>query len=133
MFADLREGHHCPNSRMSVLATVFAHARDIAFDITWVEMRFGKRRIEQLDEPRIPAHEPLIDGFHCLTSAVRSTGAGKDRPALGQRIDLALGICPGTQGFAVVKISASIPLAVPGSFFDLPPELFCLSDTAIGE
>ena len=46
-----RKAHGGPNGAMSVLAAIFAHAGEIAFDVARIEGGLIERGIEQLDQP----------------------------------------------------------------------------------
>ena len=45
-----RESHRSPNGALSVLAAILAHTGNVAFDVTGIERRFVKGRIEKLNE-----------------------------------------------------------------------------------
>src|SRR5207237_8396724 len=88
-----RESHRSPNGAVSVLAAILAHIGNLAFDVTGIERRFVKGRIEKLNEFCFAANKSLIDGVHGLTRALGIAGAAAHRPALMQRIRLALEVC----------------------------------------
>ena len=58
------EGHRRPDRGMGVLAAVFAHARDVAFDIAGIQGRLVEGRIEQLDQRVLAANQPLVHRIH---------------------------------------------------------------------
>ena len=77
------EGHDGPDGGVGVLAAVFAHAGDIAFDVAGIEVRLVERRIEQLDQAgrRGGRGGDRRSPWPCIDALVRA-GAGENRPAL---------------------------------------------------
>ena len=49
IFPHERKGHGGPDGALGVLAAIFAHARNVAFDVTGIERRFVEWRVEELD------------------------------------------------------------------------------------
>ncbi len=127
------EGHDRPDRGMRVLASVLAHARYVAADVTGIRFRRVERRIEQLHEPLIAPHEPRIQCFHALTCAFGGADARQHRPALRDRVDLALGILGGAERRAVVEVRAAPPGAVPAVLLDVAREALALASAAFGE
>ena len=77
---------------MRILAAIFPDAWDISFDITGIQIRLIERRIEQLNQRGISAHQARIDCPHRHARALGVTRAGEHGPALRNRIDLAFRI-----------------------------------------
>ena len=103
-----------------VLAAILAHAGDVALDVAGIESRFVERRIEKLDRaerrggPGGGRAAPWPDACR-----FGSPGAGENRPALRDGIDLAFRIGRRAERRAVVEVGAAIPLAVPAVLFDI--------------
>ena len=64
--AERRECHRRPDGRVRVLAAVLAHALHVALDVARAGIGVVERRIEQLDQRRVPADELRVDGVHRL-------------------------------------------------------------------
>ncbi len=64
------KGHGGPHRGMGILSAVFAHAGEIALDITGIPRRGVKGRIEETDEAMLAVDEAVEDGLH------RGAGAG---------------------------------------------------------
>src|SRR5204862_3992744 len=128
-----RESERSPNGAVSGRAAGLAHSGKVAFDLSGIERRFVKGRIEKLNEFLFATNKALIDGVHGLTRALGIAGAADHRPALRQRIDLAFEVCLRAERFAVVEIGAPIPLAVPRIFLDVFPQLLRLSQATLRE
>ena len=108
------ERHRRPDRRVRVLAAVLSHARDVAFDVAGIQVRLVERRIEELDQRIVAADQALVHRLHGHARALRrSPGPGEHRPALRDRIDLALGVARRAERRAVVEVGAAIPLAIP--------------------
>ena len=123
VFTQEGEGHDRPRGGMSVLSAILPHPRRVTFDIARVELRLIERRIKELNEIGIAADKALADSFHGLPAALRITSAADHRPALWQRIDLALWIGPGAKWLAVVEVGAAIPVSVPGVLCNVVSQL----------
>ena len=59
-----REGHGRPDRSVGILAAVFAHAGDVAFDVAGILGRLVEGRIEQLDECMVATNEPSVERIH---------------------------------------------------------------------
>src|SRR5260370_41748239 len=64
-------------------------------------------------------NQAAVRVLHGQRGSFVGAGAGKDRPALRDGVDLALPVERGTQGRAIVEIGAAIPRAVPAVFFNV--------------
>ena len=93
MVAELGEGHDRPDRGVGVLAAVFAHAGDVALDVAGIECGLVERRIEELDQA-VDRGGPAGGRLRPSPCAIdfRVARAGEDRPALGDRVDLAFGV-----------------------------------------
>ena len=123
MVANHGESDDGPDGGVGVLATVFADAGDVAFDIAGVERRFVERGSEELDEAAVAADEALIDGVHGVARARWIACAGNHGPALRER------------RFGILRFRSSRevcrrrtrrvgPIAVPGIFLDVVVKAF---------
>jgi hypothetical protein len=95
----------------------------VAADVTGVALGSIEWRRQQSYQSVVAVHEALVDGVH---RGARSPGfrrAGKNGPALRDRIDLAFGIGRGSEWRAVVEVGAAIPCAVPAVLLDVLDEL----------
>src|SRR5207244_580690 len=109
-----RKSHSRPDGRMGVLAAVLPHSRDVASNISRIPGRFIERGRQQANEAQLRIDQVLQHGLHSLRGPFGLSRAAQDGPALWQKIDLAFGAFGGTQGLAIVKVSAPVPSAVPG-------------------
>ena len=119
LVAQLRQRHDRPDRGVGVLAAVLAHAGHIALDVARLMIEMVERRIKQLDQSGVAADQPTVDRVQGRRPAVSVAGAGKDRPALRQRIDLTFAVRGRTRGRAVVEIGPQIPVAVPRVLLDV--------------
>jgi uncharacterized protein YndB with AHSA1/START domain len=85
-------GHQHPDGRMGVLPAILPQARQITLDVARIHGRGIERRREQQDQLFVMSYQLPLDGLHGLQRACRRGGPGKDRPALRQRINAALGV-----------------------------------------
>ena len=125
--AQRRERHRRPDRGVRVLAAVLAHAGHVAPDVSRIQRRLVERRIEQLDQRIVAAHQVLVDGIH-RRRATRSHSPAPDstdqlcaiesiwHSALRRR----------AQRRAVVEIGAAVPLAVPAVLLDIRREAWRL-------
>src|SRR4030095_10244378 len=107
-----------PDYRRGRLATVFADAGRVSFNIARVGGHLVKRRGEEEDETLTATNEIFLDRRHGARSTSRLSGAGNDPPRLGDRIDAAFGIHGGTARRSIVKIGSAIPRAIPRLAFE---------------
>src|SRR3990170_7371221 len=112
---------------MSVLPAILPDARDIPLYIARIQIRLVERRGQELDQCIVPANEPLIHRFHCHARAFGIPGAGENRPALRNGINLAFGITRRTEWRAIIEVSAEVPLTIPAILLDIPAQLSRLS------
>ena len=131
--AELGECHRRPDCCVGVLAAVLAHTGYIATDVAGIVHGRVEWRIEQLDQLRIASHQMCVERGHRLACAVGIAGAGKYRPALRDRIDVAFVALRRTQRRAVVEPRAPIPGAVPAVLFEALAQLFGRIHAMIGE
>ena len=117
------EGHGAPDRTVGVLTAVFAHSRNVTFDISRIECGFVKRRIKQLDQSGGAADQALIDDMHCLACTLWIAGPADDRPTLRQGIDLAFLVGMGAERFAVIEVGATIPVSIPCVLFEVVLQL----------
>ena len=127
------ERHHRPDRRVRVLAAVFAHARHVALYIAGVQSRLVERRIEELDQRVLAAHQAPVHRRHCRARAPGFPGAGQHGPALRNGIDLAFGVARRSQRRAVVEVGATVPVAIPAVALDILAQLCRLFLAARGE
>src|SRR3990170_931118 len=71
----------------------------------------------------VPSNEALIHCFHCHAQAFGIPGAGENRPALRNRINLAFGITRRTEWRAIIEKSAEVPRTIPAILLDIPAQL----------
>ena len=114
----LRECHGRPHGGVCVLAAIFAHAGNIALDVTGIEPGLVEWRIEKLHDGGVATHQSLVQRLHRRARALEAGRTGKYRPALGNRVDLAFVITCRTERRAIVEIGAPIPGAVPAIGLD---------------
>ena len=117
--AQCGKGHRGPDRRMGILPAVFPHPGNVALDVAGIQVRFVERRVQKLDQAVLPANKELVHRFHCRARAFGIPGAGQNRPALRDRVDLAFGIARRAERRAVVEVSAPVPFAVPAVLFDI--------------
>ena len=67
---------------MRVLSAVFAHTRDVAFDVAGIQLALVKRGSEQTDQSIAAPNQVLFDGGHRARRAMRLGDAGHDGPGL---------------------------------------------------
>ena len=84
-----RRRQHDPGGGMGVLTAVLADARHISFDVARLQGALVERRVEELDQFVVAAHQSFLNGVHCRSSPLRVRHAGDDRPGLRDRVDLA--------------------------------------------
>src|SRR5712671_4950997 len=85
-----------------------------------------ERGVEELDQARALAHEPAVYGFERARCARRLARAGQHRPTLRQRINLTFRIGGRAERFAIIEVSAAIPLAIPRMGFNVFTQPFRL-------
>src|SRR5437867_1419218 len=113
------EGHHGPNCGMGVLPAILSYTRDITFYVARIQARFVERRIEELDQRILSAHESPIHRLHSHARALLIAGAGKNRPALRDRINLTFGVTRRPKQRAIVEMSPGVPMAIPAILLDV--------------
>src|SRR5688572_10942343 len=118
---------------MGVLPAVLPHPGDVALDVAGIGGRSIERRIEELDQAVLAAHQVTIERLHGGARALRAAGAGQHRPALRDRIDAAFGVAGGAERRAVVEVRAPVPLAVPAVLLDARTQRSRLVEAALGE
>src|SRR6185369_12979774 len=94
----------------------------VAADIAGIEQRFAERRVEQLDQTILAAHQLFIERLHRLARTLRLAGAGKHSPALRNRVDPAFDVAGRAEWRAVVEVGAAVPGAVPAVFLEAQME-----------
>src|SRR6516165_10052373 len=110
---------HCrPGGGMRVLAAVFPHARRVSLYVADVDGGFVERWSEKQDEVVGLMHEVFFQRSQRDVHAIRVACAGNCSPGLRERIDAGLGIFPGSERRAIVKVSTAIPLSVPSLSVD---------------
>ncbi len=72
-----------------------------------------------MNQLRLGADEALLYRLHRPPCALWIARAAQDRPALRQGIDLAFQIALRAEWFAIIEVSASVPLAVPAVLLDV--------------
>ncbi len=110
-----RGGEHRPERGVRVLRAVLAYTGQVALDVAGVVRHVIERRREQHDQPRVVAHELVLERAHRLLLARRIAGAGDHAPALRDRIDAALLARARAERRAIVEVGAPIPFAVPAT------------------
>ena len=99
---------------MGVLAAVLADARHVALDVAGLQGALVERRVEELDQLVVAAHQTLLDRVHRRSGPRRVRDAGDHRPGLRDRVDLAFVVLGRAEGRAVVEVRPAVPGAVPG-------------------
>ena len=120
-FAALYKRQNKPRGGVSILPAVFAHAFRIIGNISYI-FCFFKRRIEQLYYPEFFIRKLAESRFQRNVQAVFVRRVRQRRPALNEKIYLALVAVGTPQNRAVIGISANEPVAVPSAgnrLFDL--------------
>ena len=131
--AQLSKGHRSPDSRMSILSSIFPYTRDISLYIAGIQVRFVERRVQKLDKSMVPANKKLVHCFHCHAGAFSIPGSGEYRPALRNGIDPAFSIIYRTQWRTIVKKSTQIPFAIPAVLLDISAQISSFLLTAFYE
>ena len=106
-------GHRGPDRAVRVLPPVLAHARHVARDVAGVRAAAVERRVEQLHEACLGAHQVRRDGIHGAAHPLVAADAREHRPALRDRVDAALGAVARAERRAVVEVGAPVPLRRP--------------------
>ena len=91
------------------------------------------QRIKQLNDRVVAPHEVLIQRVHRHPYALVLAHPRQHRPALRNRINLAFHVFFRAKRRAIVKVSATIPFAIPAMFLDSPREPGSLIHTTCGE
>src|SRR6202035_1072714 len=110
---ECREGEHRPRGCMCVLSAIFANARNVAFDVAGIKRRFIEGRRKKQNQSFRPSHQLLVNGAHGSRDPAEVCRAAHHSPGLRDGINSALTIGSGTEGCAVVKIGAAVPISVP--------------------
>src|SRR4029079_897686 len=131
--AQRRERHRGPDRPMGVLATILPHTRHVAANVSGLEIGSIERRIEKLDQRVVATNQARADRVHRSPRACGIPRPRKYRPALGDRIDLTLGVGDRTQRRAVVEVRAPVPLAIPAALLDLLAQLHRFPIATVGE
>ena len=109
---------HGPERGVRVLRAVLAHAGEISLDVARIVLGVIERRREEQDHALIFAHEALHDGLHRGASAHGLAGFGEHRPALRDRVDLALALERRTERAPVIEVCTPVPRPIPGGSLD---------------
>src|SRR6266550_274890 len=124
---------HRPDGAVRILPAVFTHARRIALDITRIELSLIERRSEKQYQSIAATDQIFVHRCHSANSAMRFSRARDDTPGLCDGINAALVILRRAQRCSVIKIGATIPIAIPGVLIQSSPQLFHMILVALNE
>src|ERR1043166_248049 len=105
---------------MRVLAAVFTNAWQVSLDIAGIRSCAIEWRRKEPYQPVLAINQVLLDCSHSARRTRRLGGNRDDCPGLGDRVYAAFAVGGGAERCAIVEISASIPLSIPGVKFQRP-------------